>query len=184
MDRLGLLDRIAAHGRTDLGLERLRERRGQRARAQHRDDLLRLFLELERIAEAAEGDAAARPDAALDDRRGLDPVVEDDRHLAADVVAGQPLGDGRALAIELVRDLRATGVLVPGLVGVGQVLAGQRRPLVQVVGAPELVGRLLAALAAPLHLLVADLVIGRDRPGRRVSPAKNFCSASRLFERR
>ena len=160
---LGLLDRVAAHGRADLGLEGLVQRRRQRARAQHADQILRLLLQLERIAEAAQRDAAARADAALDHRRAVDLVVEQHRHLAADVVAGHLLGDRRALAVELEADLGAAGLLVPGLVGVRQVLAGQRRAPVQVERAPVAVGRHLAAVRARLVLLVADLVVGRDR---------------------
>ncbi len=94
--------------------------------------------------------------------RAVDLVVEEDGHLAADVVAGHPLGDRGALAVELERDLGPPGLLIPGLVGVRQVLAGQRRPLVQVVRAPVTVRRRFAVLVAPLDLLVPDLVIGRQ----------------------
>ena len=181
---LGLLDRVAPHRRADLGLEGLAQRRRQRARAEHRDQVLGLLLKRERIAEAAQRDAAARADAALDHRRAVDLVVEEDGHLAADVVAGHALGDRRALAVELERDLGPPGLLIPGLVGVRQVLAGQRRALVQVVGAPVAcrasARRRRRAPASP-RSRSRDR---RERPARRSGPAKNFCSASRLFERR
>ena len=129
------------------------------------DQVLGLLLQLERIAEAAQRDAAARADAALDDRRAVDLVVEEDGHLAADVVARHLLGDRGALAVELEARPRGGRSAGPrsGRRSTRYSPVSARAP-VQVVGAP------VACRASPRPsseracvLLVADLVIGRHR---------------------
>ena len=101
--QLGLVDRVLAERRTDLGLEGLLQRRRQRARLQHRDQVLCLLHEREAVGRhSAHGDA--RPtaaDPAFNRRRRVDAIVEDDRHLAANVGAGDLLEDRPALAVEL-----------------------------------------------------------------------------------
>ena len=62
-----LLDRVLAQRGADLGLEDLAQRRGQRAGAQHRHQVLGLLLQGEGVLEAAQGDAGpAAADAALE----------------------------------------------------------------------------------------------------------------------
>ena len=103
------------------------------------------------------------PMRALDDRRRVDLLVEDDGHLAADVARGRVLEERGAFVVEGQRDLRTAGLLIPGDLGILDVLAGELGAAMEIVGAPQLVLRGGALLVLRGDLLVADLVIGRHR---------------------
>ena len=113
-------NRLGAERRTDRALFEIRERRRQRARAQHQREVGG-FL----VGEAALDDAFV-VDAAVDVRRRVDAVVEHDRQLAVDVGRGEVAEPRRAVAVEREAD-RRTVVLVERRPRVAQVAAGDGR---------------------------------------------------------
>ena len=124
-------------------------------------------------------------DAALDDRRRVDLLVEDDGHLAADVVAGQAFSEMAAPWRSNLNETSGRPVCWSQVWSAfDEVLAGQLGALVQVVGAPVACP---ASARRPRRARASPRSRSRDRAGpraRRSAPAKNFSSASRLFERR
>ena len=74
----------------------------------------------------------AAADLAADHRRGDDLALalleQQDRHALADVLARDVAEDARALGVERQVHRRLLGLAVEAGLGVGQVLAGQRRP--------------------------------------------------------
>src|SRR5262249_17763667 len=154
--KLGLADRVPPQGRADLGLEGLVQRGWQCPRAQNRHQIFGFLDQLLGRPEAAQRDADALAQARLDDGRRRDALVENDGHLAADVLGRQAFDDARALAVEDDVDLGPAGLLVPAYVGVGQVLAGQLGARLDALPLPPPLARL--DLALPLLLLVCALV--------------------------
>jgi hypothetical protein len=89
-----------------------------------------------------------------------DLLVQHHRHAPAHVLAGEAAHQLGALVVHLELDHRAIHV-VPALVGVGQVLAGDQGALLEEVGLPvALRGRL--ALLVLEALLEAPLSLGRQ----------------------
>ena len=107
----------------------------------------------------APGDAVVRPQPALDDRRRLDAVVEDDGELAADVAAGLAGELGGRGGVEGEVDLGPV-VLVHPDPGVLQVAAGDHRlPPDQVVDPLAGVG---ARAAEQLHVVGDRAAVGLE----------------------
>ncbi len=97
-----------AERRADLALLDDLERHRQRAGLERQRQVLRLLQR-----PAAQRDLAVPVDPALDDRRAaLDPAVEHDGHVVADVPAGLRAELAAACAVELEGDDRPVGQLV------------------------------------------------------------------------
>ena len=115
-------DRVGAQGRADRLLLEVVQLRRQRARAQLQRQVRDFF------GREAAGDAPFRVDLALERRRRLHAAVEDDRQLAADVLAADLAELPAALVAEREADRRPV-VLVDRGARVAQVLAGDGRDL-------------------------------------------------------
>ena len=95
-----VVDRVGAQARAHLPLLDHLERDRQRAGPERQRQVLRLLEAL-----AAQRDLSVPPDATLDHRRPpLDPTVEDDRHVVADVAPGLLAELAAAGAVQLEGD--------------------------------------------------------------------------------
>ena len=122
-----VVDRVAAEAGADLPLLDDLERNRQRAGLERQGQVLRLLEAL-----VAERDLPVAADPALDHRRTpLDPAVEQDRHVVADVLARLVAELAAAGPVELERDDRSVGERVELRRGVFEVAAGDDRPVVE-----------------------------------------------------
>src|SRR5262249_23716484 len=114
--------------------------------------------------EAAE-DAAVGADAAVDARRGLDAAVEDDREVAADVLAGDLAEAAPAVGVEREADCGLV-VLVERRTRRPQVAAGDRPGPAHPIPHRPRVARRAARAGHELHP-VRDLAVDEQRLARR-----------------
>ena len=115
--QLGAIDRVGPEERPDPRALPLDERCGERAGPEHVDQVLGLAVQGLRVAATEVDDAVATGDRAVDDRRGVHLLVEDDGHLAAYVLGREAAEAAGAVTVELDLDLRLPGGGVGALVG-------------------------------------------------------------------
>ena len=111
-----LLEVVGADGRAeDADRNRIaRDLRLEAARGEHADEVREFFF-----AELA-GDDTRVGDGAVEARRAVNLIVEDDRHWLADIGAGELSHALAAALVELETDRRGAEALVHGAIGVGE----------------------------------------------------------------